>query len=108
MDRYQCPPFFSARIVSGERVEEHATVENVSLHGLNLRTSCEFEHDSIAEIELRSTYIAPVKVHARVRWVAPAECEGSSHLIGFSIYKIRIVDWFRFTKLVAQLKKELW
>lgn len=108
LDRYQCPPFFSARVVSGGKVEERATIENLSLHGLSLRTSCEFERDSIAEIVLRSSYVNPVKVHARVRWIMPPECEGSSHLVGFSIYKIRIVDWFRFTKLVAQLKKELW
>ncbi len=107
-DRYQCPPFFSARVDSGGKVEERATIANLSLRGLSLRTSCEFERDSIAEIELRSSYVAPVKVHARVRWIVPAECEGSSHLIGFSVYKIRIVDWFRFMKLMAQLKKELW
>jgi len=108
LNRYQCPPFFSARISSGGKVEEHATVENLSLRGLSARTSCEFEKDSIAEIELRSSYVSPVKVHARVKWVTPAECEGSSHLIGFSIHKVRIVDWFRFMKLIAQLKKELW
>ncbi len=107
-DRYQCPPFFSARITSGGKVEERATVENLSLRGLSVRTSCEFECGSVAEIELRSNYVAPVRVYARVRWVKPAECEGSSHLVGFSIHKIPILDWFRFMKLIAQLKKELW
>ena len=52
VDRSQCPPFFSARIISGETVEEKATVEDLSLRGLCARTSCAFEKDSMAEIEL--------------------------------------------------------
>jgi len=108
VERCQCPPFFSARIISGETVEEKATVENLSLRGLCARTSCAFEKDSIAEIELKSTYTAPVKMRARVRWVQPVEGEESSHIVGFSIQRVHIFDWFKFMKIVSQIKKEVW
>jgi hypothetical protein len=107
-DRYQCPPFFSARITSGEKIDERATVENLSLRGMSVRTSCEFERNSAVEIELRSSYVAPVKIHARVRWIIPPECEGSSHVVGFSIQRVRIMDWLKFMRLITRLKKELW
>ncbi len=108
IERYACPPFFSARITSGETVDENATVENLSLRGLSVRTSSQFAEGSAAEVELKSNYVAPVKVYARVRWVAQPECEGSSHAVGFLIQKIRFTDCFRFMKLIAQVKKELW
>lgn len=108
VERRQCPPFFSARIISGETVEEKATVEDLSLRGLCAKTSCTFEKDSIVEIELKSTYAAPVKIRARVRWVQPAEDEGSSHTVGFSIQRVRIFDWFKFMKIISQIKKEVW
>ena len=108
LERYQCPPFFSAHITSGEIVEERAVVEDMNLRGLSARTSCDFEVGSRAEIELRSRYVAPVKISALVRWVKPQECEESSYVVGFLIRKVRIMDWFKFMKLVAQVKKEIW
>lgn len=107
-ERYQCPPFFAARITGREATEERATIEDLSLRGLCARTSCEFEQGSTVEIELISSYVAPVKVYARVKWTSPPECEGASHLVGFAIQRVRIVDWFRFMKLIAQLKREVW
>ncbi|RJP74605.1 MAG: hypothetical protein C4532_01965 [Candidatus Abyssobacteria bacterium SURF_17] len=107
-ERYHCPPFFVARITGGGKIEERATVEDLSLCGLCARTSCEFEQGSAVEIELISSYVAPVRVCARVRWVSPPQCEGSHHLVGFTIQRVRIVDWFRFMKLIAQLKREVW
>ena len=83
-------------------------MEDLNLRGLSVRTSCSFEPGSKVEIELRSKYVAPVKVSALVRWVQPPESEGSSHAVGFLIRKIRIVDWFKFMKLVAQVRKEIW
>jgi hypothetical protein len=108
VERRQCPPFFSARIISGETVEEKAIVEDLSLRGLCARTSCAFEKDSIAEIELKSTYTVPVRMRARVRWIQPAEGEESLHTVGFSIHRVRIFDWFKFMKIVSQIKKEVW
>lgn len=83
-------------------------MENLSLRGLSARTSRSFERGSVAEVELRSKYVAPVKIQARVKWVTPPECEGASHVVGFSIIRVRIADWFRFMKLIAQVKKEVW
>ena len=83
-------------------------MENLNLRGLSATTSCNFEVGSKAEIELRSNYVAPVKVSALVRWVEPSEREDSSHAVGFLIRKIRIIDWFKFMKLVAQIRKETW
>ncbi|MBI5115520.1 PilZ domain-containing protein [Candidatus Poribacteria bacterium] len=108
IERYVCPPFFSARIKSDAATDENATIENLSLRGLSARTSAAFTEGAQAEVEVRSTYVAPVKVYARVRWVTPPECEGSSHVVGFSIHRIRFTDWFRFMKLIAQVRKELW
>ena len=108
LDRYPCPPFFSACIRSGETVEECAHVENLSLRGLSARTSCAFDVGSKAEIELRSKYLAPVRVSALVRWVRPSESEDSPHAVGFLIRRVRIIDWFKFMRLVAQIKKEIW
>jgi hypothetical protein len=108
IERYVCPPFFSARIQSGATIDENASIENLSLRGLSARTSAAFSEGSKVEIQLKSSYVAPVKVYACVRWVTPPECEGSSHVVGFSIHKIRFTDWFRFMKLIAQVRKELW
>ena len=108
VERYQCPPFFSARISSRGRVDENALVENLSLRGLSAKTSCDFEQGGSVEIELRSKYAAPVTIRARVRWVTPPESEGSPYSVGFSIYKIRIFDWLRFMRIIAQIKKEVW
>ena len=108
LDRYPCPPFFTARICSGETVEERASVENLSLRGLSVKTSCRFEEGGVAEVELGSNYVAPFKIQARVKWVASPESEGSPHVVGFSITRVRILDWLRFMRLISQLKKELW
>ena len=89
-------------------VEERATVDNLNLRGLMVRTSCKFEVGSKAEIELRSKYVGPVKVSALVRWVKPGEHEDSSYAVGFLIRKVRVIDWFKFMKLVAQIRKEIW
>jgi hypothetical protein len=107
-ERHRCPPFFSARISSGGVIEENAGVEDLNLRGLSASTSCIFEKGCIAEIELKSTYSAPVKIRARVTWVKPAESAESRNLIGFSVSKIRIFDWFRLARIVAQIRKEVW
>jgi hypothetical protein len=107
-ERYECPPFFSARISSGGKVEENAAVENLSLRGLRVRASRSFVEGSSAEIELRSKYAAPIKIRARVTWVKPPKNEGPTHIVGFSISKVRIVDWFRFMRIISQIKKEVW
>ena len=107
-ERYYCPPFFSARISCGDMLEESAVVEDLSLRGLKAKTTCGFEKDDNADIELKSEYAAPVRIRARVVWVNPAEDEESSHLVGFSITKIRIRDWFRFMRIISQIKKEVW
>ena len=107
-ERYYCPPFFSVRIDCGGRLEEKAAVEDLSLRGLKVRTSEGFEKGADADIELKSTYAAPVRIRARVAWVAPSEDEQYSHVVGFSISKIRIVDWFRFMRIISQIKKEVW
>jgi hypothetical protein len=108
LDRYRCPPSFRARICSATIVEEEAKVENMSARGLSIRTCCEFVPGSNVEIELKSGYAAPVKLHARVRWVSPQEKNESARLVGFSIRKVGVIEWFRYRKVLAQLKKELW
>lgn len=107
-ERYQCPPFFSARITCGEKIEEKAAVVDLSLRGLRAKTSCVFEKDSIAEIELRSTYSAPVRMRACVKWIQPSQDEESSYNIGFCIQRVRIFDWFKFRKIISQIKREIW
>ena len=81
-------------------------IENISLRGLSARTSCTFEAGEIAEVELRSEHAMPVRLNARVRWTMPPEQEGSSHVVGFSIRRVHIVDWFKFMRVMAQIKKE--
>ena len=105
-ERYNCPPSFSARISCGGKIEEKAIIEDMSIRGLKAVTSRGFEVGAKADIELRSTYAAPVRVRARVAWVGPSE-EGS-HSVGFSISKVRIVDWFKFMRIISQIKKEVW
>ncbi len=83
-------------------------MENLGLRGLSVRTSCDFEQGDRVEVELKSKYAAPVNMRARVKWVTPLECEEASYAIGLSIYKIRIFDWFRFMRIIAQIKKEVW
>ncbi len=107
-ERYNCPTFFSVRISCGEQHEEGAAVEDLSLRGLKARTSRSFDEGSVADIELKSEYAAPVRIRARVMWVKSAEEEESSHLVGFSITKIRIKDWFKFMRIVSRIKKEVW
>ena len=106
--RYQCPPFFSARISDGDTVDERAEVDNLSLRGLCARTSCDFDEGTNVQIELRSKYSAPVRFRGRVRWVKPSEEEGSSHIIGITITRVRIFDWFRFLRIISQIKREVW
>jgi hypothetical protein len=108
LDRYRCPSFFTARVSGDGKVDENARVEDVSMRGLRARTSCEFRSGSAVEVELKSEYVGPVKVYARVKWTAPSECEGVSRVVGFSIQKVRIVDMFKFMKLISQIKRELW
>jgi len=108
LNRYHCPPFFEARICCAALVEEQAKVENLSARGLSVRSCCDFSPGSNVEIELKSNYMDPVKLHARVRWVAPLEESGSARLIGFSIRKVGFIEWFRYMKILAHLKKELW
>ncbi len=107
-ERYYCPPFFSAHISGGGKVEEKASVEDLSLRGMKAKTSCDFEKDCAVSVMLISNYSAPIKFHARVRWSLPPEHEDSSHLVGFQITKIRIIDWLRFIRIIAQIKKEVW
>lgn len=107
-ERYSCPPFFSVRIKCGDRIEDKAAVEDLSLRGLKARTSSSFERDAVAEIELKSSYTAPVKIHARVAWVETSGDKDAPHIVGFSITKVRIVDWFRFVRVISRIKKEVW
>jgi len=83
-------------------------VEDLSLKGLKARTSCDFRKGAIADIILTSSYTAPIKIRARVTWIEPVEDEQVSYLVGFSISKVRIVDVFKFLRLISQIKKEVW
>lgn len=107
-ERYYCPPFFSAHISSGEKVEERASIEDLNLLGLKARTMCDFEKGTNVKIMLVSNYMAPIRIYGRVKWTLLPENEGASHVVGFSITKVRIFDWFRFIKVMAQIKKEVW
>ncbi len=107
-ERYNCPPFFSARIDCGGKLDEKALVEDLSLRGLKARTTESFEEGAAADIELTSTYSAPVRIRARVAWIGPPDDEQSSRVVGFSISKVRIFDWFRFMRIISQIKKEVW
>ena len=107
-ERYQCPPFFSARISAGGSVEDDAKVENLGLRGLCARTSCNLKKGSTADIELKTKYVGPIRIRARVRWILPAQGEGSSRVVGLSIHKVRLLDWLRFLRVLSQLKKEVW
>jgi hypothetical protein len=107
-ERYNCPPFFSARIDCGGAVDEKALVEDLSLRGLKARTTESFEVGATADIELTSTYTSPVTIRGRVAWVAPPDDEQPTRVVGFSISKVRIFDWFRFMRIIAQIKKEVW
>ena len=108
MNRYHCPPFFEARICSGAVIEDQAKVEDISVRGISVRTCCEFSPGNNAEIELKSSYCDPVKLRARVQWVAPLEESGPARLIGFTIHKVGVLEWLRYRKILNQLKKELW
>ena len=107
-ERYYCPPFFSAYISAGGEEEERAAIEDLSLRGLKARTSCDFEKGCTVRVKLVSSYAAPVTIHGRVKWTIPPETEGESHIIGVSITKVRIIDWFKFIRVVAQIKREVW
>ena len=107
-ERYNCPPFFSLRIKCSGKLEEKATVEDLSLRGLKARTTCDFKKGDTADVELTSSYTAPVKIHARIAWIEPVEDEQSSYRVGLSISKVRIVDWFKFLRIISQIKKEVW
>ena len=108
-ERYNCPPFFSVRIDCGGKVDQKAPVEDLSLRGLKARTTESFEDGAVADIELTSAYAAPVRIRARVAWVGPLDDdECSSRVVGFSISKVRIFDWFRFMRIISQIKKEVW
>lgn len=107
-ERHHCPPFFEARICCAAAVEERAKVENVSVRGLSARTCCEFVPGSEVDIELKSGYGAPVRLSAQVRWVKALSETDSIRLIGFSIRRIGVIEWFRYMRLLSQLKKELW
>jgi hypothetical protein len=107
-ERYNCPSFFYIRIKSGGKLEEQAMVEDLSLRGLKVRTSCNFEEGAAADIELKTSYTAPVKIRGRMAWIAACEDEQASHIVGLSITKVRIVDWFRFIRMISQIKKEMW
>jgi len=108
INRYHCPPFFEARVCGATLIEEQAKVEDISIRGLSIRTCCEFSPGSDVEIELKSNYLHPVKLQARVRWVAPVEGSGSSRLVGCSIRKVGVIEWFRYMRVLSHLKKELW
>jgi hypothetical protein len=107
-ERYYCPPFFSANISGEDRIEERAAIEDLNLRGLKVRTVSNFEKGTNVRITLVSNYMAPIKIHGRVKWTLLPEDEGASHVVGFSITKVRIVDWFRFLKVIGQIKKEVW
>jgi hypothetical protein len=107
-ERYNCPSFFFVRIRCDGKPEERATVEDMSLRGLKARTTCDFEKGAAADIKLISSYTAPVKIRARIAWIEPLAEEQSSYMVGFSISKVRIVDWFKFLRIVSQIKKEVW
>jgi hypothetical protein len=107
-ERYRCPPFFAARVSGGGNVEENACIVDLSLRGLSARTCCAFEVGERTEVELTKTYASPVKVHASVKWVRSEEHEGFTHLVGFSISKVHVIDWFKFMRLVARMKREVW
>ena len=108
MERYYCPPFFSADISGADHSEERVVIEDLSLRGMKARTTTGFEKGCDVKIKLVSNYSAPVQIHARVKWMIPPEDEGSTYLIGFLITKVRIVDWLRFLKIIGQIKKEVW
>jgi hypothetical protein len=108
MERYYCPPFFSAHLSSADHSEEQVVVEDLSLRGMKARTSCDFEKGCNVRIKLVTDYSAPVRIHGRVKWSVPPENEGSSYLIGLAITKVRIVDWLRFIKIIGQIKREVW
>ncbi len=108
-ERYNCPPFFSVRIHCDGKVDSKALVEDLSLRGLKARTTESFEDGSAADIELTSAYAAPVRIRARVAWNGPLnDDESPSRVVGFSISKVRIFDWFRFMRIISQIKKEVW
>lgn len=83
-------------------------VEDLSFRGLKARTTCEYEKDTVADIKLVSSYAAPVKFRARIAWSVPLEDEQSTYRVGFAISKVRIVDWFKFLRIISQIKKEMW
>jgi hypothetical protein len=108
-ERYYCPPFFSAYIrEGGAEDEEVAGVEDLSLRGMKVRTSRDFEKGCDVRIKLVSNYTTPVTIFGRVRWTMPQETETASHVVGIAITKVRIIDWFKFIRLIAQIKKEVW
>jgi hypothetical protein len=107
-ERYNCPSFFFVRIRSDGKPEERAPVADLSLRGLKVVTTVDFEQGAAADIKLISSYTAPVKLRTRIAWIRSLEDEEASYMVGFSIFKIRIVDWFKFLRIVSQIKKELW
>ncbi|GAB4351134.1 MAG: hypothetical protein Kow0099_35070 [Candidatus Abyssubacteria bacterium] len=108
LERYGCPSFFYARLSDGGAVDENARVEDVSMKGLRVTTSCDFQPGTAVEVELKTEYVGPVKLYARVKWCGPSECEGPPLRLGLSIQKVRILDMFKFMKLISQIKRELW
>jgi len=107
-ERYHCPSFFSARISCDGSLEESGAIADLSLKGLKVKTGRSFDEGSNAEIELKSEYTKAVRIRARVMWVITAEDAEFSHIVGFSITRIRVRDWFRFMKIIAQIRKEVW
>lgn len=107
-ERFNCPPFFTARISSGSKVEERASVEDLNLSGFKAKTSCAFDEGDKVDVELITTYAPRVKIRARVRWATPPGDDGEAGEIGLSITRVRIIDWFKFVRIVSQIKKEVW
>ena len=83
-------------------------VEDLSLRGMKARTSCDFEEGCDVRVRLESNYAAPLTVYGRVKWTILPEDEGAWYVVGVSITKVRVIDWFKFIKVVAQIKKEVW
>lgn len=107
-ERYECPPFFSARICCGGNVDEQAAVEDLGLRGLRVNTSQNFEAGARADIELKSEYASPIRIRGRVTWFNPSQDEDCPHAAGFSISRVGMLDWFKLLRLIARIKKEVW
>jgi hypothetical protein len=107
-ERYYCPPFFQAYISVGEEEEKRGTIVDLGLCGMKVKTTQEFERGRSIKVKLVSKYAAPVRIRGRVRWARASDGEDSSYLIGLSITRIRIPDWFRFIRIVSQVRKEVW